>query len=99
MLYSRKSIEKHDTFHQSGVSTYTRCHSIFRLSNSNATTLDPGYFYFKMVIREIPFIAIVFIGLADLIIGSFYFQKLYGTSSYPITANVLGLLNNFDTYF
>ena len=56
-------------------------------------------FYFKMVIREIPFIAIVFIGLADLIIGSFYFQKLYGTSSYPITANVLGLLNNFDTYF
>ncbi|AFK05127.1 hypothetical protein Emtol_4002 [Emticicia oligotrophica DSM 17448] len=56
-------------------------------------------FYFKMVIREVPFIAIVFVGLVDLCVSSFYFQKMYGTSSYPITANVLGLLNGFDMYF
>lgn len=56
-------------------------------------------FYTKMVVREIPFIAIIFVGLADLIISSFYFEEMYGTSSYPITANVIGLLNNFDLYF
>lgn len=56
-------------------------------------------FYTKMIVREIPFIAIIFVGLADLIISSFYFDDMYGTSSYPITANVIGLLNNFDLYF
>lgn len=56
-------------------------------------------FYSKMVVREIPFIAIIFVGLADLTISSFYFQEMYGTSSYPITANVIGLLNGFDLYF
>jgi hypothetical protein len=56
-------------------------------------------FYAKMIVREIPFIAIIFVGLADLITNSFYFQDMYGTSSYPITANVVGLLNNFDLYF
>ncbi|WP_435355108.1 M1 family aminopeptidase [Emticicia sp. SJ17W-69] len=56
-------------------------------------------FYGKMVVREVPFIAIIFVGIMDLIVSSFYFQKMYGTSSYPITANVLGLLNGFDMYF
>ncbi|MDJ1486071.1 M1 family aminopeptidase [Cytophagaceae bacterium YF14B1] len=56
-------------------------------------------FYSKMVAKEIPFIAIVLVGLADIIIGSFYFNQMYGTSSYPVTANVLGLLNEFDLFF
>jgi len=56
-------------------------------------------FYSKVVAKEIPFIAIVLIGVIDLIVRSFYFDESYGTSSYPITANVLGLLNGFDLFF
>ncbi len=58
-----------------------------------------AFFYAKIVLKEIPFIAIVLVGLADIIIGSFYFDEMYGTSSYPITANVLDLLNEFDLFF
>jgi ABC-2 type transport system permease protein len=56
-------------------------------------------FYFKMIIKEVPFIAIAFVGIVQLIVSSFYFDKMYGTSSYPITANVIELLNGFDMSF
>lgn len=56
-------------------------------------------FYTKMVIREAPFIGIVFIGLIQLVVSSYYADQMYGTSSYLITANVLGLLNEFDLFF
>lgn len=56
-------------------------------------------FYAQMVVKEIPFIAIIFVGVVDMIVGSFYFGEMYGTSSYPITANVLGFLSEFDLFF
>jgi hypothetical protein len=56
-------------------------------------------FYFKMVIREVPFIAIAFVGVVQIIVDSFYFDKMYGTSSYPITANVISMLDGFDMFF
>lgn len=56
-------------------------------------------FYFKMVIREVPFLAIAFVGIVQIIVDSFYFNKMYGTSSYPITANVISMLDGFDLFF
>ncbi len=56
-------------------------------------------FYFRMIIREVPFIAIVFVGFCQLVVSSFYFDDMYGTSSYPITANVIKLLDEFDMFF
>jgi ABC-type transport system involved in multi-copper enzyme maturation permease subunit len=55
-------------------------------------------FYTKMVVREVPFIGIILIGLIQLIVSSFYADQMYGTSSYLITANVLNLLNEFDLF-
>lgn len=56
-------------------------------------------FYATMIVKDVPFIGIVVVGLINLIVSSFYFDDMYGTSSYPITANVLGLLNEFDLFF
>ncbi len=56
-------------------------------------------FYLKMISREVPYLAIVFVGLVNLIAGGFYFDQMYGTSSYPVTANVIGLLDEFDMFF
>ncbi|GAB2797210.1 M1 family aminopeptidase [Rhabdobacter roseus] len=56
-------------------------------------------FYFKITTRDVPFIGIVAVGLINLIVSSFYFGEMYGTGSYPITANVLGLLDEFDLFF
>ncbi len=56
-------------------------------------------FYARIIVKDVPFIGIVAVGLINLIVSSFYFDDMYGTSSYPITANVLGLLNEFDLFF
>lgn len=56
-------------------------------------------FYFKMVTKEVPFLAIAFVGVVQIIVDSFYFNKMYGTSSYPITANVIAMLDGFDLFF
>ena len=68
--------------------------------STNLTQLwKEAIFYFRMVVREVPFIAIVFVGVVQIIVNSFYFQKMYGTSSQPITASVIGLLDQFDMFF
>ncbi len=56
-------------------------------------------FYAKTTMKDVPFIGIVGVGLINLIVSAFYFGKMYGTSSYPVTANVLGLLGEFDIFF
>ncbi|TDB68226.1 ABC transporter permease/M1 family aminopeptidase [Arundinibacter roseus] len=56
-------------------------------------------FYARMIVKDVPFVGIVAVGLINLIVSSFYFDDMYGTSSYPITANVLNLLNEFDLFF
>jgi ABC-2 type transport system permease protein len=58
-----------------------------------------SWFYFKLVIREIPFIAIMISGVLFLFVNAINIDQLYGTSSYPTTYNVLGLLNVFDLFF
>ncbi len=56
-------------------------------------------FYFKMVFKEIPFIAIVISGVALLFVNAINLNELFGTSSYPTTYNILSLLSGFDLFF
>ena len=56
-------------------------------------------FYAKTVIKEIPFLAIVFAGMLMLVVESFNMGQLYGSSSYPTTYSILGLLSGFTLFF
>lgn len=56
-------------------------------------------FYFKMVFREIPFIAIVIAGMLLLFLNATNMSEIYGTSSYPTTYMVLELLGGFNLFF
>ena len=56
-------------------------------------------FYFKMVFKEVPFIGIVIAGMLLLIANSFNLNELFGTSSYPTTYTILGLLSSFTLFF
>jgi hypothetical protein len=56
-------------------------------------------FYFKMVFKEIPFIAIVISGILLLFVNAINLNELFGTSSYPTTYTVLGLLSGFNLFF
>lgn len=56
-------------------------------------------FYFKVVFKEIPFIAIVIAGMLVMFVNAINLNELYGTSSYPTTYSVLGLLSGFNLFF
>jgi ABC-2 type transport system permease protein len=56
-------------------------------------------FYFKMVIKEIPFLTILISGMLLLFINAMNMNQLYGTSSYPTTYSVIELLDGFNLFF
>ncbi|MFM9838947.1 MAG: ABC transporter permease/M1 family aminopeptidase [Cyclobacteriaceae bacterium] len=56
-------------------------------------------FYAKTVIKEIPFLAILFTGLLLMVVQAFNMNQLYGTSSYPTTYSVIGLIEGFTLFF
>ena len=56
-------------------------------------------FYFKMVIKEIPFLAIVIVGMLFLFLSATQLNQLYGTNSYPTTYSVIELLGGFTLFF
>jgi len=56
-------------------------------------------FYFKMVFREIPFIAVVISGMLLMLLNAVNLSELFGTSSYPTTYTILGLLSEFNLFF
>ena len=58
-----------------------------------------SFFYFKLVVKEIPFIAILIVGMLFLFISALNMNELYGTSSYPTTYSVLGVLGGFTLFF
>lgn len=58
-----------------------------------------SFFYFKLTIREIPFIAIMISGVLFLFVNAINMNEMYGTSSYPTTYSVIGLLSTFDLFF
>lgn len=62
--------------------------------------LDSSLLYFKMVWKEIPFIAIAGSGMLLLFLNASRSNSVYGTSSYPTTASILDLMNNsFNLFF
>jgi ABC-2 type transport system permease protein len=71
------------------VSGYTYIKQFFKLT----------FFYFKMVFREIPFIAIVVAGMLLMFLNAINLNELYGTKSYPTTYSILGLLSGFNLFF
>lgn len=56
-------------------------------------------FYFKMVFKEIPFLAIVIAGILLLLVNAINLNELFGTKSYPTTYTILGLLSGFNLFF
>lgn len=56
-------------------------------------------FYFKSVIKGIPFQAIVAFGLFLMIINSFYIGRVFGTYTYPTTYLILELITGAFTLF
>ncbi len=56
-------------------------------------------FYFRMVFKEIPFLAIVIAGMLLLLVNAINLNELFGTSSYPTTYTILGLLSGFNLFF
>jgi len=58
-----------------------------------------AFFYCKMTMREIPFLAIVITGMLLLFVNAAFLGKMYGTNSYPTTYSVIGLLDSFNLFF
>jgi ABC-2 type transport system permease protein len=59
-----------------------------------------SFFYFRMIWKEIPFIAIVSCGVLLLFVDATRINQLYGTSSYPTTNAILSLINkSFNLFF
>ena len=58
------------------------------------------FFYFRMIIKELPFQGILLAGLMMTILNSFFLNtSLYGTKAYPTTYSVIELLQQFDSVF
>jgi ABC-2 type transport system permease protein len=61
---------------------------------------ESSFLYFKMIWKEIPFIAIAGSGILLLFLNASRINSVYGTSSYPTTASILDLMNNsFNLFF
>ncbi|MEQ8907467.1 M1 family aminopeptidase [Ekhidna sp.] len=58
------------------------------------------WFYFKTVIRSIPFKAIIGFGLFLMIVNSFFVGRVFGTYTYPTTYLMVELItNSFGLFF
>ncbi|MFM7851317.1 MAG: ABC transporter permease, partial [Flammeovirgaceae bacterium] len=56
-------------------------------------------FYFKMVFKEVPFVAIVVSGMLLLVVNAVNLNEFFGTNSHPTTYNILTLLSGFNLFF
>jgi ABC-2 type transport system permease protein len=71
-------------------------HTLARLQQITKLSI----FYFRMIWKEIPFIAIVSCGVLLLFVDATRINQLYGTSSYPTTNAILSLINkSFNLFF
>ncbi|MFY0625278.1 MAG: aminopeptidase [Reichenbachiella sp.] len=72
----------------------------FSLSTTLSQTFRQSFFYAKIVLKEIPFIAIVLGGLMLLFISSTRMGRMYGVDTYPTTYAVLELITgSFSIFF
>lgn len=59
-----------------------------------------SFLYFKMLLKEIPFLAIVGSGILLLFVNASRINSIYGISSYPTTGAMLDVINNsFNLFF
>ncbi len=72
---------------QFGVSTYVL--QIFRQTK----------FYFKYVVKSLPFLAIMLFGLTLMTINSFFVGRVFGTYTYPTTYLMLELIQGMTIFF
>lgn len=72
---------------------------VINLGTSIQQLIQLSIFNFKLVFKEIPFLAIVFCGILLLFTDSVYMGEMYGTSSYPTTFAVLELIDGFNLFF
>jgi ABC-2 type transport system permease protein len=61
--------------------------------------LKMSLFYFKMIWREVPFLAIVAGGFLLLVVVALKMTAMYGTHSHPTTYSILNLMNSFTLSF
>jgi ABC-2 type transport system permease protein len=54
--------------------------------------------YFRMITKEIYFLAIVAAGLFVFILNAINLEEVYGTGSYPTTFAILGLFTSFNPF-
>ena len=74
-------------------------HQVINAFTNLKQLLTLSVFYAKSVIKEIPFLAILFTGMLLLIVESFNMNQLYGSGSYPTTYTILDLLTGFTLFF
>ena len=60
---------------------------------------DLSKLYFRSVIKSVPFIAIVLMGLGMLLINAQHFNQMYGTFMLPTTYSVVNLISSFNLFF
>ncbi|MEM1134401.1 MAG: M1 family aminopeptidase [Bacteroidota bacterium] len=56
-------------------------------------------FYFSSVLKDIPFLGIVFCGIAILCINSIYMGRVFGTNTFPTTYLILEQIQGFNLFF
>jgi ABC-2 type transport system permease protein len=64
-----------------------------------ATAFRSALLYVSMIVREIPFLAIVICGLIVFVANATTMNDMYGSSSYPTTFVVLRLIESFGFFF
>jgi ABC-2 type transport system permease protein len=72
---------------------------VFNTSTYLLQLIRMSFFYFRVVVMEIPFLAIVGSGMLLLFFNAANMNSLYGTGSYPTTNAILTLLNSFNLFF
>jgi ABC-2 type transport system permease protein len=72
--------------------TYTRFQELKNI-------LSMSFFYFRNTVRDLPFIALVFCGLAMSIVTAFQNEGMYGVKMLPTTYMILNDLDSFTGMF
>lgn len=71
----------------------------FKLSTYFLQIRKQTFFYFKTVLKGLPFQAIIVFGLFLMIVNSFYIGRVFGTYTYPTTYLMLELISGFSLFF
>ncbi|MBI5220092.1 MAG: aminopeptidase [Bacteroidia bacterium] len=71
----------------------------FTIANDIKRVVKLAWFYFKNVVKEPAFIVIVFTGIVLLCVNADSFGTMYGTQTFPVTYEMLQLIQTFTLFF